>query len=142
MSYPVIPTADDRAHFERVSNYTRQRTGHADAPEFAKWRKRVTMERMIIRKACRDLIAAGCTISVDYDEDDGPELVDSTDLNAIMGTIQACDEERLRVKRDGKHLGTIYLVYGNDGWDVICDYSVSLEPYLQGANELADKVSA
>ena len=35
----------------------------------------------------------------------------------------------------------VYLVYGNDGWDVISDYSVKLETELACANALADKLS-
>ena len=31
----------------------------------------------------------------------------------------------------------VFLVYGNDGWDVIADYNVSLEPLLEPINKLA-----
>jgi hypothetical protein len=37
----------------------------------------------------------------------------------------------------GTYIGMVYFVYGNDGFDVICDYSVSLETLLIGANALA-----
>lgn len=33
-----------------------------------------------------------------------------------------------------------YIVLGNDGYDVISDYSVDIEPLLAGANNLAERL--
>ena len=49
---------------------------------------------------------------------------------------------------DGEHCaqaggweqGWVYLVYGNDGWDVLADYTVNLGPSMQPANELSDQI--
>ena len=39
-------------------------------------------------------------------------------------------------------LGWVWLVYGNSGWDVVCDYTTSLDalmqPVLDYANTLED----
>ena len=102
--------------------------------------QRIVVERAIIRRACTDLIAAGLTISV-HDGKAMP-LKQSSDLAAIMGAIQSSDEDQLLIgDADGKRLGMISLIYGNDGHDVIADNSVSLEGYLTGANTLADALA-
>ena len=47
--------------------------------------------------------------------------------------VMLADEDTLLVHRprpdqgDYERLGWVKLVYGNDGWDVICDYTVPLE---------------
>lgn len=130
---PFTPgaTADDIAHFS---------TPHGRRIEL-KIRQRIVVERAIIRKAVTDIIAAGYALSVDYGEDD-VAVSRSSDVAEIMEAIGACDEEWLHVRHtNGKLRGTIALVYGNDGWDVICDYHTSLEPLLTGANELAEQLS-
>ncbi|MBB6559601.1 hypothetical protein HNP48_002268 [Acidovorax soli] len=115
-------------------------------------RLRILVERAVIRRAVTDILSVVCeegpayTISVDDGED--IPLAHSRDVNAIMDEVCACDEERLVVRRvpaegsDRRQLfGSIYLVYGNDGWDVMCDYHVSLEEVLAGANRFADDIS-
>jgi hypothetical protein len=37
--------------------------------------------------------------------------------------------------------GWIHFVYGNDGYDVICDMTVSLEPYLPDTLAIAEGYS-
>ena len=34
------------------------------------------------------------------------------------------------------------LIYGNDGWDVVNDYTTNLEPLLAGATAEADRLEA
>jgi hypothetical protein len=45
----------------------------------------------------------------------------------------------LRVKRD---LHTELAPYGNDGWDVISDYGLSLEAILKPVMEYVDRLSS
>lgn len=112
-------------------------------------RRRILIERAIVRKLVSDLIAAGCAVTVDYG--DGQYGVKkSTSLTEVMGHVGACDEEWLRVwKLEGgptrspwTKLGTIFLVFGNDGWDVIADHSTgeAFEALMAGANDLTDKL--
>lgn len=98
--------------------------------EFAKVKD---VERRI---ACEFVIAAlgaGYCISVDNGGDDY-EISYSTDYTAIIGAMFATDDERLYVhkctpQKTGKQytsLGWAWFVYGENGWDVICDNSVGI----------------
>lgn len=126
-----------------------------DATHFAKrWlqdcsretRERMLIERAIIRATVNDLIRAGYTVTVSYGEGDDP-VECSADVNAIMAAIGECDEEMLYLYRtptiadaESECAGWISLVYGNDGWDVVCDYTTNLEDDLKPSNELASSM--
>lgn len=101
--------------------------------------KRQAIERRIVRRAVKAFLNAGFAVSV-YDGEDY-SIRCSTSVKAIMAKVQACDEEWLHVLRkvDGewKRFGTVCLVYGNGGWDVISDYSVNLEQWLAEVNVYA-----
>lgn len=111
-------------------------------------RRRILVERAIVRMAVRSILLAapwGYTVSVW----DGEEyaLKRSRDLNAIMDEIGACDEEVLVVRRAdgeeaGARVGSLFLVYGNDGWDVICDHTDSplMHELLAEATRLSDEL--
>lgn len=106
-------------------------------------RFRILIERAVIRQAVKDLIATGLVISV-WDGEDYP-IKKSNDVAAVMAEIGACDEEKLfvrEVKEGGRFplIGTILLVYGNDGWDVMADNSLTLERDLQPAGILANAI--
>lgn len=105
------------------------------SPEVA---ARQAIEREIVTKVVDDALAAGYGISINNGGDDD-EIVNSRDREAILKELFATDEEYLYLHENGKKIGTIFLVYGNDGWDVICDYSSKLEEFLAGANEIADR---
>ena len=98
----------------------------------------VTMRRMVEREvvtaAVKGLLAAGYRVSVDY-ERGSDTVVTSLKEPEIIAALFACDEEWLLVTRDGevKPCGWVYLVYGNDGWDVISDYTTNLETALSNA---------
>lgn len=101
-------------------------------------RRVVEMESLVIGRAIQDLLAAGYAISVD---DGGDELAlqPSTDAKAILEALFSVDQEHLCVSKVGTSFrGWVFLVHGNDGWDVISDYTTNLEEALQGTNALAD----
>jgi hypothetical protein len=109
--------------------------------------QRQAMERRIIRRLATDAIAAGYRITVDnggYPDDYA--LLHSADVRAVMAAVMQTDEDVLffcrHDKPSGVHPGWVKLVYGNDGYDVVCDYTIDLEPILAGANALADKLEA
>jgi len=60
----------------------------------------------------------------------------------ILAEIHAADEEYLIIldQANKKKIGSIYLVYGNDGHDVICDHTDNeiMTGIVQNANALAD----
>lgn len=104
--------------------------------------KRIETEAKIARKAVDSLLAAGYTVGVH----DGEEVVvrRSTSVNEVMKALASVDEEHLLAydPATGKRVGAIYLVYGNDGTDVISDYSVSLEAAMKPVNAYAEQLEA
>ena len=109
-------------------------------------RARRAIERRIIRQVCKSALAAGYAVSVDCGE--GLEIRRSCSVNKIMAAIMATDEDRLLFHKPiatGGHekaaFAWAYLVYGNDGWDVVSDYSTNIEDMMKPANELAERLS-
>lgn len=133
----VYDERDDSKHFEQL---------HWVKDE--KIRTRILIERAIIRRAVRDILAShdgAYCISVN-DGEDWP-VKRSRDLDEIMADIGQCDEESIRIRKvdspsGSVSSGNVYFVYGNDGWDVIADHTDSLlvTELLAGANELADEL--
>lgn len=123
----ITPTPDDLAHFAATR-----------CPE--EIRRRVLIERAIVRRAVTDLIAAGCALRLF----DGENWAGgrTTDVGEIMAQLMATDEETLGVYGpEPTQRREVFLVYGNDGWDVIADNSASLEDLLAGATKLAEELS-
>jgi hypothetical protein len=100
---------------------------------------RQEVERKIATAAIQSLLQAGFALSVDNGGDEY-ELSHSTDQTAILKAMFLCDEDRLYVEKESKTFGWIYFVYGNDGWDVISDYTVNLESFIGEGTE-AYKIS-
>lgn len=112
------------------------------------------IEKRIVRRFVKDAIAEGYRLAVSlergYDVDD--MLLGSVDVAKIMDEAFTGDEAHIFVQpKDGElvtgdgqvvSIGWVYIVLGNDGWDVISDYTVNLEALLDGANRLADKLEA
>lgn len=110
---------------------------------------RQKVEREIVGQFVRDALAAGYRLAVSlergYDVDD--MLLGSRDEAKIMAEAFAGDECHIFVQpaegpttEDGRVIseGYVYCVLGNDGWDVISDYSTNLESLLTDANALAE----
>ena len=115
------------------------------------YRQRV--ERRIISQFVSDALAAGYRLAVSlergYDTED--MLMGSRDKKKIVTEAMAGDEAHIFVQPaegelvvDGKVVseGWVYVVLGNDGWDVISDYTVNIEEemgLMAGADKLAQK---
>lgn len=100
---------------------------------------RMGIEQKIIRRAVTDILGEGYKISV---HDGGEYTVNrSIDLNLILNATQTTDSDALVVWDEDQNIGTVTLIYGNDGHDVIADYSNSLEEVLKGASLLADELA-
>ena len=96
-------------------------------------------ENIIIRKAVRAAIDAGFTVSVF----DGEEysVRRSCKVEEIMRSLRATDCDRLVVcTRAGDLVGSVMLVYGNEPYEVISDYSLALTDMLQDATARAAKM--
>ncbi len=99
-----------------------------------------TIEHQIVTQIITDVLKAGYRITVDNGEDD--VIRSSTDADAVLAALNSTDEDTLNLSRDNNvYLAWVHLVYGNDGHDVINDYTVNLEPVLIEANALADRLA-
>jgi hypothetical protein len=92
-------------------------------------------EDEIIRQIVIDMLVAGHSISVNAEEN--VQLCRS--IGAIMGSLRKSHEDMLYVHTaKGAQIGWIKLVYGENGWGVIQDYHVRLDPLMGGANAMSD----
>ena len=106
----------------------------------------VLIERAIIRRTAAFLIERGHALRVHNGEEWLIGKGGSIDLAEIMGLIHQTDEDRLQVlgragTDDPTSLGSIVLIYGNDGWDVMADCSMALAGLLEEQYDFADAVS-
>jgi len=99
-------------------------------------RRRIAVERRIVTALIDHALAEGYELSV-YDGDSQHPW--TTNRTEVIDNIMEADEDGLYLRRDG-HTAWVFLVYGNSGWDVICDYNVSLEALLEPINALADSL--
>lgn len=106
-------------------------------------RNRVKIERRIVRSLVSEFLAQGFYLAVD----DGERMTPKTrDTEVIFDALMETDEDRLFVYREkneeGKYprIGGIFLVYGNDGWDVMSDWHTALDPFMPETLALVDKL--
>jgi len=101
---------------------------------------RIAIEEKIVKKTIEVLLAAGYTITVD----DGVEKVlqKSKDADDIFNAMMSTDEDQLHVysKYTKLRVGWIFFVYGNDGYDVICDHTTNLSEVLEPVDQLASEL--
>ena len=104
-------------------------------PRLAEQKKHLARRRQvkaadlaISHKVVRTLLAAGFSISIDNGE--GTEIEKSTDVKAIFKALMLCDDELVIAVKDGRRFGWVRLIYGQSGWDVICDYTTNLEQWI------------
>lgn len=113
---------------------------------------RQEIERKIITSFVQTALAKGyrLAVSLERGHDVDEMLIGSRSRRAIVEAAMAGDDAHIFVQpaegelvQDGKIAseGWVYVVLGNDGWDVISDYTTNLEPLMQGANRLSDKYS-
>ncbi len=99
-----------------------------------------TFEKVLARETAKALIDAGYFISIDIGEDTLAISL-SRNVNDLLSVMFQTDDELMCVyDRAGNYLGWVRFVYGNDGWDVINDYTTNLEPILEKVNLLADRL--
>lgn len=117
-------------------------------------RMRQEIEHKIARAAITSILAAGYAITVDnggnggYENAANPEglaIHQSKHLEAILAAMFQTDQEMLLIWNPvaKKNIGFIFFVYGNDGYDVISDYTSSraVDEMLLEANNLAEYYS-
>jgi hypothetical protein len=93
---------------------------------------RARIELRIVRRLLRELKREGYTVRID----DGGETTIVTDEGEALALLFNLDVASLYVDKAGSLARSwIYLVFGNDGWDVIADYSTSLTPLMDRVTE-------
>jgi len=93
--------------------------------------RRQQVECRIVKRIVRDALALGYAISVDNGGDD-LAIEGSRDRDLILAELYETDTDVIILDGRGGGLpgGNILLVYGNDGYDAICDHHTSLEAFL------------
>lgn len=103
-------------------------------------KNRIKCERRIVSRVVADALKLGYYISVN----DGEETVlrVSRTRSKIMAALFSTDEDCLMIHLSPeKHpFGKVWFVYGNDGPDVIHDYTLTMEHVVSGANKLAGDI--
>jgi hypothetical protein len=104
--------------------------------------KRHAIEKRIARRLVQTLLKAGYLVSV-YDGGAFP-VKRSNKLTEILAGMFSTDIDTLKLRLASAPdavAGFVQLVYGNDGYDVISDYSTSLdEPVMNAVNAYVDRL--
>jgi len=97
---------------------------------------RQEVERKIATALVIEALNAGYEITVDYGDGESDKFSDQTSVLAAM--FQG-DQDHLYMYNptNNKFVGLVYFVYGSDGWDVISDYTVNMEPIMGPANKIS-----
>ena len=100
-----------------------------------KVQNRQRVEREICTKLIETAIGAGYTISVD----NGEEIVikRSIVLADILAVMFSVDEETLKLHKDDC-TSSVFLTYGECGYDVIADHNSTLESLLEPVLKFAE----
>lgn len=104
--------------------------------------QRIKVEREIATRVVVAMLEAGYILNVDNGGDEN-ELPNATaDRDVVLGAMFATDSEILIGSNpcDGGH-AWVQFVYGNDGWDVISDYDMSIDHILEPINDYADTLA-
>lgn len=96
--------------------------------------QRQHIEKTIAFEVIECLLSMGGPVTVNDGEED---VYTGRDGEKILKAMFSTDQDFLLVKG-----GWVSLVYGSSGWDVISDYTTSLEEVITPANDLAKTLSA
>lgn len=95
-------------------------------------RGRAYIELQIINKLIEEANKRGYILQIDevaLDDYDGDFKTAAFDLDECHVVVISGTQE---------DLGWIRLIFGNDGYDLVSDYSMSLEEFLKPVNEVVD----
>lgn len=98
-------------------------------------RRRRRVELRVVRKLLSDLRASGYEVSADNGEDG----VTSGANDQLIECLFSVDEATVRTKSAKGKQSFVFLVFGNDGWDTVNDYGISLEGAMASFNDWCDK---
>lgn len=93
-------------------------------------RSRIDAERKICRRTIRELHAAGYEMRVHSGDEFETKRAETE--SGLMRALFNLDDAWLLVHHKGqrKAFGWVRFVFGNDGWDVVSDYTTNLEAVM------------
>lgn len=103
--------------------------------------RRILMERKIVFKVVDLALKDGNTVSV-FDCEEWT-VKRSTNKSEIRAALFTTDDDQIRIRdKDGNSLSWMWFVYGNDGYDVIADYTVTdySEALYKSLDPMIDKM--
>lgn len=100
---------------------------------------RKEIERKIAKAVISSALNAGYKISVFDGEEETSILSSCTEILKAMFTT---DEDTLYMSFSGNKIGWVKFVYGNDGYDVVSDYTVNLEKIMKVANAISERYAS
>ena len=97
------------------------------------------IEGVIMTQVILDALAAGYNITVDDGEDESTPKQALGDILAAMCATESGDTLCF-ADANGQQVGWVQFIYGNDGYDVVADYSANpaTAALLANAERLAD----
>lgn len=108
----------------------------ADSPRAVKLRQAIEIE--ILTAVVDEALRQGFSISV---YDGGEHFTATTDRATLLDQLFNTDEDVIFLYQNNEQIGWVKFVYGNDGWDVVSDYTTNLESIMGPANALSEKYS-
>jgi hypothetical protein len=104
--------------------------------------RRIAIEQHIVRKVVKSLLTAGYWLQTDMNDDPRPNKP-TRDLVEILNEMREVDDEFLGAfenSTDEHPFAWVRFVYGNDGYDVVSDYTVNIEKIMAPINDYTDKL--
>jgi hypothetical protein len=100
-------------------------------------KNRIKLEQRIVKLTVDTLLRAGFVLSV-FDGEE--ETAITKDKKTLIDALMETDDDYIFVYQDGEkaRFGWVRFVYGNDGWDVISDYTTNLDEVLSGVLAYAE----
>lgn len=97
---------------------------------------RQELEKRIATEVINEALRLGHAVSVN----DGEEttLKHSRVADDILAAMFTTDEDWLFITDGAQDIGWVRFIYGNDGYDVVNDYTTNLEDLMKPANDLAE----
>lgn len=116
-----------------------------DLPRLCALCQRIAVEADIVTRAIDALLVAGFELQIDgCGDDDRPEQPVSDRARILREMMETDDDVLMTWRKDHDTLapqGWVRFVYGNDGYDVISDYTTNLEDVLAPVNAYADTLA-
>lgn len=97
---------------------------------------RIDIEKKIVRAFCLAAMDAGYTCQINNGDDEtGP----FSNLTLALKHLFLTDQDVITLyDHFGKQSGWAHMVYGNDGWDVIHDYSINVESLMAEPHRISE----